>query len=41
MVEHFEKKHKDLLDQMSEDERKDMEVRMEVLLSRGCGCGAL
>ena len=41
MLQHIQEEHKDFLAEMSEDERKDLEERIEVLLSRGCGCGAL
>jgi len=41
MLEHIEKEHKDLLEEMSEDDINHIKYRISTLLSRGCGCGAL
>ncbi len=38
MLEHIKTEHSERID---EEELKDIESKVETLLSRGCGCGAL
>ncbi|AEH60732.1 conserved hypothetical protein [Methanosalsum zhilinae DSM 4017] len=41
MQEHIETIHRESFEKMDEDDKEDIKYRMDFLLSRGCGCGAL
>ena len=41
MFDHLEKEHKEVLDNMDEDDIKDLKYRISTRAGRSCGCGAI
>lgn len=41
IFDHLENEHKETLDNLDEDDIKDLKYRISTLAGRSCGCGAL